>query len=356
MEPLYSRDALQVFQVGLKALLEENGAADNVIRDALTSGYYLRTFGDPFSGNTWVSVSDSLYGNKQFSSSFEPEAFVDYAMGRGNSFSVLPEFQTFVVKSQADIDLILSDPRRASYLKDGSMTFRGQPQQYFLRRRLPNPVRSNERGEELSILAGVYRQQGSPYSFELKPVEQRLTQFLPRHLFSGHADTPFAYDPMRVEQHYATQTRGLDLSFDVEVAIFFATHRFQMREASKAFYEDVPAGAHSGVVYAFRFRDPPVKRESFLIREFDLFRDHIPERVLRQNCGLPLMGDFERNIAITDLDCILQLHPDYSSESRLTAEQLFPSIDEDRFYAVLLEQKDKYPELLASVVEYAWAR
>ena len=351
-----SRVALKVFQADLKMRLEERGANQELIAGILGSGYYMRTFGDPFSGRTWVSVSDSLYGNKQFSSAFDPEGFIEYVTGGGNSFSALPEFQTFVVKSRADIDLILSEPRRASYLKDGSMTFRGQPQQYFLKRRMPNPVRSNERGEELSVLPGAYRQKESPYSFDREPVESTILDFLPRRLFGGHANTPFAFDPMRVEQHYATPTRGLDLSFDVNVALFFATHRFQIAKDGKAFYERVSTGNHSGVVYAFRFCDPSVKQESFLIREFDLFRDYVPERVLRQNCGLPLIDDFERNIAITDLDCILQLHPDYSCESALKPEHLFPSANEDKFYAALLDQKDKYPEYLPSVVEYAWAR
>jgi hypothetical protein len=351
---LSSRDVLEAFQAQLQAHLEEKGANPDAVRAALASGYYCRTFG--FSGQTSVTVSDSMYGNKQFSSSFEIDAFVDYAMGVGNRFSVLPEFQTFVVKSRADVDRILSDPRRARYIKEGSMTFRGQPQQYFLKRMLPNPVRSNERGEELSILPGTYRQQNSPYSFDTEPIEQRITNFLPRRVFSGQADTQFAYDPMRIEQHYATQTRGLDLTFDVDVALFFAMHIFRIGADQEAFYQSVSTGHHRGVVYAFRFLNPTVKRESFLIREFDLFRDHIPERVLRQNCGLPLFDDFERNIAITDLDCIFLLHPDYVSVSTLTAEHLFPPVAEDRFYAALLEQKDKYPKFLASIVEYAWAR
>jgi hypothetical protein len=101
---LSSRDVLEVFQAQLQARLEEKGADPNAVRAALGSGYYCRTFG--FSGQTWVNVSDSMYGNKQFSSSFEIDAFVDYTMGAGNRFSVLPEFQAFVVKSRADVDRI----------------------------------------------------------------------------------------------------------------------------------------------------------------------------------------------------------------------------------------------------------
>jgi hypothetical protein len=353
---LNSRLALAAFQAELEERLRAKGADDTIVSDVLASGYYMRTFGDPFSGRTWVSVSDGLYGNKQLSSSFEPDAFVDYAVRRVNAFPPLPSFRTIMVKTKEDIAAVLSEPRRKHYLNEVSLSFRGQPQQYKLKRRLPNPVRSDERGEELSILPGAYRQTALPYTFDVNVTEQRIAEWLPPALLSEGADVYSSNDPMRVEQHYATQTRGLDVSFSVEVALFFATHRFRLRADGKALYDRVAQGEHTGAIYAFRFRDPPVKSTAFLIRHFDLFRNHVPERVLRQECGLPLMGDEERNIAITDIDCVMQLHPDFPHEGGLTPEDLFPAAADDRFYAELLRHKDRHPDKLASVVEYAWAR
>jgi hypothetical protein len=109
---------------------------------------------------------------------------------------------------------------------------------------------------------------------------------------------------MRVEQHYARQTPGLDLTFDIDSALFFATNRFKVGDDGLAYHERVPRGEHEGVIYLFRFGSPSVKRTEYLIREFDYFKTHQPLRILRQHCALPLFGQYERNIAVTDVDTV----------------------------------------------------
>ncbi|SOY49789.1 FRG domain protein (fragment) [Cupriavidus taiwanensis] len=73
---------------------------------------------------------------------------------------------------------------------------------------------------------------------------------------------------------------------------------------------------------------------------------------------MPLIGPDERNIALTDIDCIIRLHPDFSlpDSFRKRPEFMFPNASEDKFYGKLLELKDQFPEELESVVEYEWAR
>lgn len=68
---------------------------------------------------------------------------------------------------------------------------------------------------------------------------------------------------MRVEQHYDTQTAGLDISFDIETAIFFATYKFLFNSHGNAYHSKIKKGEHEGVIYGFRFRDPPVKKLNF---------------------------------------------------------------------------------------------
>lgn len=160
---------------------------------------------------------------------------------------------------------------------------------------------------------------------------------------------------MRTEQHYATQTTGLDLTFDLPTALFFATQDFAWGEDGRAFYRPVPRGEHQGVIYLFRFGSPSVRKTEYLIRDFDFFRTHRPERILRQLCGLPLFGPDERNIAITDIDCIISLHPDFETDRCPSPEYMFPGVPEDPFYRKLLELKRDRPELLRNVVEYRWA-
>ena len=54
-----------------------------------------------------------------------------------------------------------------------------------------------------------------------------------------------------------------DLTFDINTALFFATHRFTMT-GGIATFDRVPRGAHTGVIYCFRFGSPAVKEVRIL--------------------------------------------------------------------------------------------
>jgi hypothetical protein len=300
-----------------------------------------------------------MYGNKGLSSSFETEAFLRYLQGE-QPFSRLPPLNRVKVRSRAEILQYLSDPRLRRYDTEGSLTIRGQPREHKLKRAIPNPVRADEEGAEISILPGLYRQ--SPknmYAFDAPVVEQRALTPLSFRLEPADLERAYdglAYDFMRVEQHYARQTPGLDLTFDIDSALFFATNRFKVGDDELAYHERVPRGEHEGVIYLFRFGSPSVKRTEYLIREFDYFKKYQPLRILRQHCALPLFGQYERNIAVTDVDTVLELEPDYSDTSLRTSEYMFPNAGEDTFYSEILKLKDKMPDKLRDVVEYRWAR
>ncbi len=350
----------QIIEPLPEVLAAANVSADLI--DAVTeSGFYMRGWVDPFSGRTWQSVSDMMYGNKQFSSSFKVEEFIAYLRGQF-AFPELPAFQCYEATSIADIQAILADPRRTHYIDEGSLTFRGQPREYKFKRKIPSPVRADRDGSEISTLPGAYRQIGESYSFANAHREQRSLQWLLGKLEPNNQDVfldqSFAYDIMRTEQHYATQTTGLDLAFEVDTALFFGTHQFKWTSDGKAYYEPIETGEHAGVIYCFRFRDPPVKETRYLIKDFDLFKTYPPLRILRQDCGLPLVGPHERNIALTDIDCIIQLTPSFSlpDSFKKKPEFMFPAASEDKFYRRLLELKEENPQLLETVVEYRWAR
>ena len=346
-------------QESLRKLLEERGLDQHRVQDVMDSGYFLRDWIDPFSRKTWTTVSDLMYGNKQFSSSFPTDEFITYVNGK-NTFPPVPEFVQHIARSKADIENILSDQRRAHYIKDGTLTFRGQTRQHTFKRKIPNPVRASSSGAEISVFPGIYRQNAATYSFATPIEEKRTLQFLLHKLEPGnpevYLDSAYAYDVMRTEQHYATQTRGLDVAFDIDIAIFFATHRYERGDSNKARYVRVRSGDHTGVIYCFRFTNPTVKRTEFLVQDFDLFKTYRPERILRQQCGLPLIGDYERNIALPDIDCIIWLDKDFDCQDAHDPAHLFPPGSEDPFYARLLELKDQYPDELANIVEYEWAR
>lgn len=340
-------------------ILRGKNISEELINDVIDSGYMLSGRCDPFTGKTWEVIHDKMYGNKGYSSSFDINKFIRYIQGE-NVFEKLPPFTEYIVKSYEDIDKILSTPRRQHYINEGRLSFRGQVSQYTFKRKIPNPVRANNTGREISIFPGLYRQKEAPYSFNFPHKEERsILRFLHELEPNNpdvYLDSYYAYDIMRVEQHYATQTTGLDISFDIETAIFFATYNFGFNSNGNAYHTKIKKGDHKGVIYGFCFRDPPVKKTEFLIKEFDLFKTYKPERVIRQCCGLPLFGDYERNIAITDLGFIIYLDKDFDYECKRDPSYMFPNTKEDRFYGKLLELKDKHPHELKNIVEYEGSR
>jgi hypothetical protein len=342
---------------GLARRLRVAGVPEQVVQNALESGYYMRTISN-FGAGTFERVADRMYGNKAFSGSFEFEEFASYLKG-DNTYGIVPPFREVTVKTRSEIRDVLSEPERQRYLSEGSLTFRGQWREYHFKRQVPNPRRADEAGYELSIMPGMFRQFGDVYRFSVDPSQGLSLGWWVDVLEPSdpHADAKShsSHDLMRVEQHYASPTGGLDLTFDIDTALFFATHRFSATDGI-ARQTRIPQGSHCGVIYCFRFGSPSVTKSEYYIRSFDLFKTHTPERILRQHCGLPLIDSYERNIAITEIDCIIRLHPEFHEGAIPSAEYMFPSVREDAFYRRLLELKDEFPEELQHVVEYEWAR
>lgn len=144
-----------------------------------------------------------------------------------------------------------------------------------------------------------------------------------------------------IEQHYGIETPYLDVTFDLRIALFFATHRYNV-ENGKAYYSEIPKGEHQGVVYSFVFHNPSVTYSKDLVKDISCF-DHIPPtRPLRQNCALRFFDRYAINEAVTDIDTIFYLSPDFDTTGIATFEELFPSAEEDKFYKALIEIHKEY--------------
>ncbi|OCH30207.1 hypothetical protein A6E13_03125 [Aliivibrio fischeri] len=359
---------LGIYSEKLAIALQEKGILEDKIAEVIDSGY---AFCPSLGANV---VIDQMYGLKGSSSCFELDDFVAYLKGDRTPFverlpfahileshSSLPLLDlshcTYVVKNMDDIQKILSDDRRKHYISRGALSFRGQTQEYTFKRKVPNPLRADADGKEISIFPGVFRQNpNSFYSFLTPFEEKRTTEFLLHELEPNDPDiyiyAPYSYDSMRVEQHYASQTSGLDISFDIETAIFFATYQFRVDENNVARHTKIKKGQHKGVIYGFKFTHPAVNKSQYYIDKFDLFKTNKPERILRQDCGLPLISSYERNIAMTDIDFVMYLHEDFDYDGVKTPKYMFPDENEDKFYGKLIELKKKHPDLLSNVVEY----
>lgn len=337
----------------LSRLLHDHNVDDEIIEDVIFSGYFLHSYHD-FSSNTYNRISDKFYGNKGGASVFEPSEFVKYLKNEPHKYQPMP-LRRHKVKTFQDIQEIMQEPLTNKFIQSGRMSFRGQSKNHYISRKIPNPIRKDEFGQELTILPGIFRNKPLGKS-NLQDFfgESSLLSML-RFLEPGNSDiheiASYSHDLMRVEQHYTTQTAGLDITFDIRSAIYFATHKY-VSDGACATYEKISRGQHQGSLYLFRFLDPPVKKTEFYIRDFDLFRTYTPERVLRQHCALPMFHEYERNIAVTDLHCIIDLHEDFEDEEGFTYNYMFPGVDEDVFYGKLMELKARFPDHLKNVMEY----
>jgi hypothetical protein len=155
-----------------------------------------------------------------------------------------------------------------------------------------------------------------------------------------------------VEQHYGFPTNGLDLTFDIDVALYFATHQFGISTEGKGLYEQIATHKHEGVVYCFRISDPPMKRTSDLVEDVGVFRELQPVRPTRQSCTLPLFDALCMNEVTADLDAILLIEPDFDSSSLPRASDLFPPPEDDPFYRAILDCKRTHPKYLSGIVDY----
>jgi hypothetical protein len=149
----------------LKQELSTRAVPDALIEEIADSGYWLRHWASFGPGRSSTSVSDMMYGNKQQSSNFEIENFIEYAKGNYR-FPELPPFRRYKAKSLEDIDHVLQEHPRPRYIGQGLLSFRGQPREHKFKRKIPNPLRADVTGAEISVMAGAFRQKTPLYSFK----------------------------------------------------------------------------------------------------------------------------------------------------------------------------------------------
>jgi hypothetical protein len=136
-----------------------------------------------------------------------------------------------------------------------------------------------------------------------------------------HADVHMAYAQTRAAlflQHYGIESNVLDVTYDTDVALFFAQNRI----------EDggyVPVSTGTPVIYIFLL-DPELDR---VARTIDLIGHLEVLRPLRQRCGvlggasLVSRNFYARFVAV-------QLILDFSVEETTSADYLFPGPEEDQ--------------------------
>lgn len=350
-----------------RAALRDVGCTPDQIRRLTTSGFVAigdqAILIDRFYGG-YLSSTD---GRTRFPLSYDTiEAIIAEATDDRGGFPL------FVASSPEDVRSIVSEIESESHQ---SLVFRGQVNHYDLVRGVRNPAFHHPMLGETSLIPSVWRS-----LLERHPI--CLGDFVGWHLFewskvlyssfdidavdaaieaSGEnpglmsiddmADHP---DPVVSEfgqfrralnldynfnlatalhtllQHYGLLSPVLDVSRDIETAMFFATHRYD-RSNNLAAYTPVGSNQGASIIYVLRFNRREMEPDA---RDFVLEKLS-PLRPERQSCVVVRSSPFAVNLPADFLVGAIRLTGDGPWKLPIDQRHLFPDDGQDQFLKAL---------------------
>jgi hypothetical protein len=139
-------------------------------------------------------------------------------------------------------------------------------------------------------------------------------------------------------QHYGLVSPYLDLSSDLQVAMFFASHRF-VSAPNGPHYQFVGSNNSKSILYLFRH-----KLDEMAEYAHDrVLHDLKPLRPEKQSCVVCRSGPYSLNLAGLYLAGAIHIDFELPVSERLSARELFPDAHEDNFLAALIKNC-KHPE------------
>jgi hypothetical protein len=261
----------------------------------------------------------------------------------------------------------------------GTLLYRGQTSLYPLQRERPNPFFEFEGIGEISLLPSLWRimQKRKPHSFlnfqsltlfewskiiysgfDLAEIERRQNAINASGgwVYTAQdmedSDDPLlqAFGRVRSDlqdglnfnladllatllQHYGLYSPALDLTSELEVALFFSTHRVK-RSGDHRSYEFVGANDRGSVLFVFK-QEKKEMHEYEHERALDLVK---PLRPQRQSCVICRTGTYALNLAAYFLIAAIRLDFDLTDPGHFSTHDLFPTRAEDRFLEALKTQ------------------
>ncbi len=367
-------------QEALASKLRNDKIEDLTIHQILDSGFFL--WGD--------TVHDGYYGP---TGQMPYNLFLSILKGSSVHEAFVKKPPIYQVNSYADAKEILELPIYKRIADD--ICFRGQTQHFSSHRPFSHPFFSDKKGHETLLLPGFWRDfliEGDhvsnkrpidkPTSFLENPFisdrlhfygidvpelrKRNLERYGP-HLASNLEDFPdsesqefasrynqklsIGNEQALIEQHYGFPTVGLDVTFDLKTALFFATHNYTQKDDGKSTYTRI-TNENKGVIYLLRFKSPKLMKTRDLISSINVFKHMPPVRPIKQSCALPFFLSHYVNEAAANIIGILKIGEDFNSIGLYDPTDLFPSKEQDPFYKALLELKKVFPEKLKDIADY----
>jgi FRG domain len=332
--------------------------------EALLASGYIAVFG---------VVIDRYYGGLLRSTDSRTRfAIKDFARESATGSSDVP-----VYRAQSIGDLRACVERWQSSLSR-RVLFRGQIESYAVRRPHPNPFFQVPGYGEVSLLPSLWRrmiarratarqnfrnlyaiewQRILQSTFDLKEIERRVESArgagewihssqdledsddpmlsklgrLQLDLAMGR-DFNFATPLQTLLQHYGLLSPVLDLTSDLDVALFFATHRYQPgSDGELCSYTNVGTNGRQSVIYVIREN----KTEMEVHGRDRILEDLDPLRPKRQSCVVCRSGPDAMNLAADFLYGIIALDFDDLPPIKYDVLDLFPGLNSDRFLRAL---------------------
>lgn len=134
-------------------------------------------------------------------------------------------------------------------------------------------------------------------------------------------------------QHYGLYSPVLDLSTDLEVALFFATQKF-VRHGATCNYTFNGTNRRQAIIYVLH-QD---HRETLQYEHTKMLKKLDPQRPKRQSCVVMPTNEYAMNLAGDFLVAAIRLDFDMTAPGRFTVSNLFPSDEDDLMLAALKSQ------------------
>lgn len=348
----------------LSNFFEEMGFSEERCSSIISSGYvtskYTSTIIDRFHGGPLLSADQRTR--------FSPEYFHNIVNGE-NCFPRRPPFPLFHAKSMAGVKESVAEIQTSNPAMN--LCFRGQTSHHKLGRKLVNPNFDHPELGETSLIPSVWRlllkaapscfpqfdglsmiewgailyklwpmeeiharekslQEKGEWLFTISDMEECSDELLRDFgKFRGDLNLEeaiFQGGLLTMMQHYGLPSPFLDLTTDLEVATFFATHKFKMAD-DIATYNFIGTNQRQSIIYVLSVGEGDMHKHE----RNKVMKMAKPARPYRQSCVVCSTNAWSINLPADYLVGAIILDHDMDQPSRYCTGDLFPSPNEDPF-------------------------